>query len=52
MRAVDAFFDTSVLLYLLSKDAAKADRVEELLAARGTISVHVLNEIAAVTWCR
>ena len=49
MSAVDAFFDTSVLLYLLSTDAAKADRVEELLAARGTISVQVLNEFAAVS---
>ena len=48
MSAVDAFFDTSVLLYLLSKDAAKADRVEALLAERGTISVQVLNEFAAV----
>jgi predicted nucleic acid-binding protein len=48
MSAVDAFFDTSVLLYLLSKDSAKADRVEALLAARGTISVQVLNEFAAV----
>jgi predicted nucleic acid-binding protein len=49
MSAVDAFFDTSVLLYLLSTDAAKADRVEELLAARGMISVQVLNEFAAVS---
>jgi predicted nucleic acid-binding protein len=49
MSAVDAFFDTSVLLYLLSKHAAKADRVEGLLAARGTISVQVLNEFAAVS---
>lgn len=49
MSAVDAFFDTSVLLYLLSTDSAKADRVEELLAARGTISVQVLNEFAAVS---
>jgi predicted nucleic acid-binding protein len=49
MSAVDAFFDTSVLLYLLSTNAAKADRVEELLAARGTISVQVLNEFAAVS---
>jgi predicted nucleic acid-binding protein len=48
MSAVDAFFDTSVLLYLLSNDAAKADRVEALLAGRGTISVQVLNEFAAV----
>jgi len=48
MSAADAFFDTSVLLYLLSQDAAKADRVEVLLAERGTISVQVLNEFAAV----
>ena len=48
MSAVDAFFDTSVLLYLLSRDAAKADRVEALLAERGMISVQVLNEFAAV----
>jgi len=48
MSAVDAFFDTSVLLYLLSSDAAKSDRVETLLADRGTISVQVLNEFAAV----
>ena len=48
MSAVDAFFDTSVLLYLLSNDAEKADRVEALLAERGTISVQVLNEFAAV----
>jgi len=48
MSAVDAFFDTSVLLYLLSKDEEKADRVEALLAERGTISVQVLNEFAAV----
>jgi len=48
MSAADVFFDTSVLLYLLSSDADKADRVEELLAERGTVSVQVLNEFAAV----
>jgi len=48
MSVVDAFFDTSVLMYLLSSDAAKSDRVEALLADRGTISVQVLNEFAAV----
>jgi predicted nucleic acid-binding protein len=48
MSAVDAFFDTSVLLHLLSGDAGRADRVEALLAERGTISVQVLNEFAAV----
>lgn len=48
MSAADSFFDTRVLLYLLSKDSAKADRVEQLLEAGGTISVQVLNELAAV----
>jgi predicted nucleic acid-binding protein len=48
MSGADSFFDTSVLLYLLSADAAKADRVEILLSARGVISVQVLNEFAAV----
>ncbi len=44
----ERFFDTNVLLYLLSADAKKADRVEETLAAGATISVQVLNEFAAV----
>ena len=48
MSAGDAFFDTNVLLYLLSADAAKADRAEELLAGEGVISVQVLNEFASV----
>jgi predicted nucleic acid-binding protein len=48
MRGADSFFDTSVLLYLLSGDTAKADRVEALLAESGTISVQVLNEFTAV----
>lgn len=42
------FFDTNVLLYLASADAAKADRAEELVATGGTISVQVLNEVANV----
>ena len=42
------FFDTNILLYLLSSDAAKADAAEELLAAGGFISVQVLNEFASV----
>ena len=42
------FFDTNVVLYLLSADTAKADRAEELLARGGTISVQVLNEFVAV----
>ena len=48
MSAGEDFFDTNVVLYLLSADTAKADRAEELLALGGTISVQVLNEFAAV----
>jgi len=48
MNGGDGFFDTNVLLYLLSADTAKADRAEEVLALGGTISVQVLNEFAAV----
>ena len=44
----DAFFDTNVLLYLLSPNSAKADRAEEIIALRGVISVQVLNEFANV----
>ena len=48
MPDVKPFFDTNVLLYLLSTDEAKADRAEELLADGAVISVQVLNEFAAV----
>jgi predicted nucleic acid-binding protein len=37
-----------VLWYVASDDPAKADRAEELIAAGGTISVQVLNEITNV----
>jgi predicted nucleic acid-binding protein len=47
MSAAD-FFDSNVLLYLLSTDPKKADRAETLLAGGGTISIRVLNETAAV----
>lgn len=47
MRGADAFFDTSVVMYLLSADTRKADKAETLLAAGGAISVQVLNEFAA-----
>ncbi|WP_235578242.1 PIN domain-containing protein [Pseudorhodoferax sp. Leaf267] len=40
-----AFLDSNVVLYLLSGDAAKADRAEALLLARPMISVQVLNEV-------
>jgi predicted nucleic acid-binding protein len=43
-----SFFDTNVLLYLVSTDHRKADRAEELVRGGGTISVQVLNEITNV----
>jgi predicted nucleic acid-binding protein len=48
MSASEFFFDTNVLLYLISGDRAKADRAEALLGAGGVISVQVLNEFASV----
>ena len=48
MSATESFFDTNVVLYLMSADAAKADRAQAILAVGGTISVQVLNEFAAV----
>jgi predicted nucleic acid-binding protein len=43
-----SFFDTNVLVYLASGDAAKADRAEAAVAAGGAISVQVLNEFTNV----
>lgn len=48
MNGPEAFYDTNVVLYLLSPDPAKADRAESLLAGGGRISVQVLNEFVAV----
>lgn len=48
MNGGDDFFDTHVVLHLLSADTAKADRPEELLARAGAISVQLLNEFVAV----
>ncbi len=48
MSAADAFFDTNVVLYLLSADSRKADIAEALLACGGVVSVQVLNEAASV----
>ena len=42
------FFDTSVLVYIASGDATKADRAEAAVAAGGAMSVQVLNEVANV----
>jgi len=43
-----SFFDTNILIYLASDDAAKADRAEAIVRDGGAISVQVLNEIANV----
>ena len=48
MAAAKAFIDSNVILYLLSKDAKKADAAEAVLRAGGLICVQVLNEIANV----
>jgi predicted nucleic acid-binding protein len=48
MSGAERFFDTNVLLYLLSGAADKPDRAESALAAGGIVSVQVLNEFAAV----
>ena len=42
------FFDTNVLIYLASGDAAKADRAESVIAGGGGVSVQVLNEVSNV----
>lgn len=44
------FLDSNVVLYLLSSDSDKADKVEELLKAGPVLSVQVLNEVTHV--CR
>lgn len=48
MKGAERFFDTNVLLYLLSADQDKADRAEAALAAGGSVSIQVLNEFASV----
>lgn len=48
MNESEAFFDTSVLLYLLSADPTRAGTTERLLERPGSISVQVLNEFTAV----
>ena len=48
MAAAKVFIDSNILLYLLSKDAKKADTAEAVLRAGGAISVQVLNEITNV----
>lgn len=46
--AAETFIDTNVLVYLLSADAAKADRAEQVVAQGGVLSVQVMNEFASV----
>jgi len=53
MSGAKVFFDTNILLYLLSSDQAKIERVEARIAdaraaAFAVISVQVLNEFANV----
>jgi predicted nucleic acid-binding protein len=43
-----SFFDTNVLVYTASADAAKANRAEAIVAEGGAISVQVLNELTNV----
>lgn len=45
-----SFFDSNIILYLLSADAVKADKAEAIIAGGGIISVQVLNEVTSV--CR
>lgn len=48
MSIAEHFFDTNIVLYLLSADDVKADRAEKLLSQGGHISVQVLNEFASI----
>ncbi|MFZ5560053.1 MAG: PIN domain-containing protein [Pseudomonadota bacterium] len=43
-----AFVDTNVLIYLMSADAARADRAEAVIGADAVSSVQVFNEMANV----
>ena len=49
MTDTNIFLDTNILLYLLSDNAEKATKVEQLLQQKPIISVQVLNEITNVT---
>lgn len=49
MKENKAFFDTNILLYLLSADETKAMQAENTIEDGGTISVQVLNEFASVS---
>jgi predicted nucleic acid-binding protein len=44
----ESFFDSNVILYLVSAEPEKATRAEDLLSDGGVISVQVLNEFVSV----
>lgn len=46
--SADSFFDSDILLCMVSEDAEKAARAALLLEAGGVVSVQVLNEFADV----
>lgn len=48
MSVAESFFDTNVLLYLVSADPGKADIAETTIAGGGHLSVQVLNEFVSV----
>lgn len=50
MKTDRCFFDTNILLYLLSEDNCKADRAEAIIAVSGVISIQVLNEFSSVAF--
>jgi len=50
MANKNVFFDTNILLYLLSDDLVKANQAEALLSKGGVISVQVLNEFTSVAY--
>ncbi|MGR9052621.1 MAG: PIN domain-containing protein [Gammaproteobacteria bacterium] len=48
MKNFKPFFDTDILLYLMSEDTDKANRAEQLVLIGGSINVQVLNEFTAL----
>lgn len=48
MSVADQFFDSNVLIYLISEDEVKANKAEDLISQGGHISVQVLNEFASI----
>ena len=49
MGGTECFFDSNVIVYLVSGEAQRASRAEEILELGGIVSVQVLNEVADVT---